>query len=182
MTMAYHSPPSRSVTGQRLACEECRRRKLRCDGSQPRCSTCESADTECNVNTDRVSRGPKKGYLKALQSKIDILESRLRARENEYPWAPDDQGSGTERPSAITSLPSAPGGVGTGTTESDSSHHFATATPFMLEQEPYLSAFADFSAVPANTMLMPVLAPLTPATEISSRSGILASDVVHDEL
>lgn len=55
---------------QRPACEECRRRKLRCDGKKPRCSTCEHAGTECDINTNRVPRGPKKGYLIALQSKI----------------------------------------------------------------------------------------------------------------
>ncbi|KAH8799831.1 fungal-specific transcription factor domain-containing protein [Xylogone sp. PMI_703] len=59
------------------ACEECRRRKLRCDGQQPQCGVCEESSVPCIVNTNRARRGPKKGHIKALRARIALLESRL---------------------------------------------------------------------------------------------------------
>ncbi|EED12116.1 conserved hypothetical protein [Talaromyces stipitatus ATCC 10500] len=59
------------------ACEECRRRKLRCDRRQPQCGLCEASGVECQVITARSSRGPKRGYLKVLQARIAALEGVL---------------------------------------------------------------------------------------------------------
>ncbi|KAL2802925.1 fungal-specific transcription factor domain-containing protein [Aspergillus granulosus] len=59
------------------ACEECRRRKLRCDRRQPQCRLCEASGVECQVITARQSRGPKRGYLKVLQDRIAALEGAL---------------------------------------------------------------------------------------------------------
>ncbi|KAJ5361604.1 hypothetical protein N7541_002448 [Penicillium brevicompactum] len=55
-----------------LACEECRRRKLRCDRRQPSCGLCETSGVECQI-TARPPRGPKRGYLKVLQNRIEQL-------------------------------------------------------------------------------------------------------------
>ncbi|KAJ6116996.1 hypothetical protein N7512_006721 [Penicillium capsulatum] len=52
------------------ACEECRRRKLRCDGHQPRCGVCVESGAACEINSHRQPRGPKKGYLKALRNRL----------------------------------------------------------------------------------------------------------------
>lgn len=52
-----------------VACEECRRRKLRCDRRRPQCGNCQSAGVACQVTT-RSPRGPKQGYLKSLQARI----------------------------------------------------------------------------------------------------------------
>lgn len=69
------------------ACDECRRRKLRCDGQQPQCGVCQETDTVCEL-TPRGTRGPKKGHLKALKNRVEqleaMLESSLSAQE------PDD--------------------------------------------------------------------------------------------
>ncbi|KAK0715944.1 fungal-specific transcription factor domain-containing protein [Lasiosphaeris hirsuta] len=59
------------------ACEECRKRKLRCDRQRPQCGTCADAGIVCEVNNNRLARGPKKGDLKALRSRIVALERRL---------------------------------------------------------------------------------------------------------
>ncbi|KAK5652871.1 hypothetical protein OQA88_9537 [Cercophora sp. LCS_1] len=59
------------------ACEECRKRKLRCDRQRPQCGTCADAGIACEVNHNRLARGPKKGDLKALRSRIVALERRL---------------------------------------------------------------------------------------------------------
>jgi hypothetical protein len=68
---------SRSTGRQRQrtgrACEECRRRKLRCDGQQPRCGVCLESGATCEINTQRQPRGPKKGYLKALRNRVGIF-------------------------------------------------------------------------------------------------------------
>ncbi|KAJ5651936.1 hypothetical protein N7507_009362 [Penicillium longicatenatum] len=61
----------RQRTGK--ACEECRRRKLRCDAAQPRCGACVESGVPCEVNSLRQPRGPKKGYLKALRNRVGIF-------------------------------------------------------------------------------------------------------------
>ncbi|KIM94093.1 hypothetical protein OIDMADRAFT_136671 [Oidiodendron maius Zn] len=55
------------------ACEECRKRKLRCDRERPKCGTCINAGHKCEFNTERLPRGPKRGSLKALRSRIGML-------------------------------------------------------------------------------------------------------------
>ncbi|KAK5656796.1 hypothetical protein OQA88_4344 [Cercophora sp. LCS_1] len=67
--------PSRQAEG--LACDECRVRKLRCDRVRPTCGTCEHLGIPCTPNTSRQPRGPRKGHLKALQSRISALENQL---------------------------------------------------------------------------------------------------------
>ncbi|KAK0641931.1 fungal-specific transcription factor domain-containing protein [Cercophora newfieldiana] len=59
------------------ACEECRKRKLRCDRERPQCGICAEAGIACEINPNRLARGPKKGDLKALRSRIVALEKRL---------------------------------------------------------------------------------------------------------
>ncbi|KAJ6191572.1 hypothetical protein N7519_001593 [Penicillium mononematosum] len=58
-----------------LACEECRKKKLRCDRRRPQCDQCEDSGTACLINQVRSPRGPKKGHLKALRNRIATLES-----------------------------------------------------------------------------------------------------------
>ena len=59
-----------------LACEECRRRKLRCDRRQPSCGLCETSGVECQI-TARPPRGPQRGYLKILQNRIGKVKLAL---------------------------------------------------------------------------------------------------------
>ncbi|KAI1412492.1 fungal-specific transcription factor domain-containing protein [Hypoxylon sp. FL1857] len=53
-----------------LSCEECRRRKARCDRVRPQCGTCAETGITCIVVDKRPQRGPKKGQLKALRSRV----------------------------------------------------------------------------------------------------------------
>lgn len=62
-----------------VACDECRRRKLRCDGQQPQCSVCQDTGVACET-TQRGVRGPKKGHLKALKNRVVQLEAMLESR------------------------------------------------------------------------------------------------------
>lgn len=66
-TATNTSTTSRQRPGS--ACEECRRRKLRCD-RQPQCGNCVEAGVVCTTTTVRPARGPKKGHLKALKGRI----------------------------------------------------------------------------------------------------------------
>lgn len=54
------------------ACEDCRRRKLKCDGGRPKCSNCADSGVECTINPQRTARGPKKGYIKALRNRVGM--------------------------------------------------------------------------------------------------------------
>jgi hypothetical protein len=69
--------PGRQRPG--AACDECRRRKLRCDGQHPQCGVCRDTNVVCEV-TQRGVRGPKKGHLKALKNRIVHLEAMLETR------------------------------------------------------------------------------------------------------
>lgn len=74
----YTPPSSNEMTTpqprQRLgsACEECRRRKLRCDGKKPQCGNCFDSMVQCVTVASRSQRGPRKGHLKALQNRIGM--------------------------------------------------------------------------------------------------------------
>ncbi|GAW17511.1 hypothetical protein ANO14919_069690 [Xylariales sp. No.14919] len=59
------------------ACEECRRRKLRCDRQHPQCGVCAAAGIACFTTATRAPRGPKRGYLKAMQARIAALEGAV---------------------------------------------------------------------------------------------------------
>ncbi|RYP78389.1 hypothetical protein DL771_000574 [Monosporascus sp. 5C6A] len=78
-------PQARPQTRQRPggACEECRGRKLRCDRQQPQCGLCAAAGVVCHVTTNRAPRGPKRGYLKAMQARIAALEGAVLQKRNE---------------------------------------------------------------------------------------------------
>jgi hypothetical protein len=53
-----------------FACEECRRRKARCDRGRPKCGFCAESGAACVVVGKRQQRGPKKGQLSAMRSQI----------------------------------------------------------------------------------------------------------------
>ncbi|PWY85833.1 hypothetical protein BO94DRAFT_453014, partial [Aspergillus sclerotioniger CBS 115572] len=63
----------------KAACDECRRRKLRCDGQQPLCGGCQDSGSICEI-TQRGTRGPRKGYIKALKNRVVDLEAMLESR------------------------------------------------------------------------------------------------------
>lgn len=84
------STTNRGHQAPKAACDECRRRKLRCDGKKPQCSVCLDTGAVCET-TQRGVRGPKKGHLRALKSHIVQLEAMLEAR----PSLPREELQGT---------------------------------------------------------------------------------------
>lgn len=55
---------------KRLACMICRKRKLKCDGNKPSCSTCTRLNHTCAYDEVRRKSGPKRGYVKALEERL----------------------------------------------------------------------------------------------------------------
>ncbi|KAL1843150.1 hypothetical protein VTJ49DRAFT_2900 [Mycothermus thermophilus] len=66
---------------KRLACMICRRRKLRCDGIKPSCSTCSRLGHTCAYAEERRKSGPKRGYVKELEKRLKQVETLLKNQE-----------------------------------------------------------------------------------------------------
>lgn len=61
---------------KRIACVLCRKRKLRCDGLRPTCSTCKRLSHDCAYDEVRKKSGPKRGYVKLLEQRLREWEKR----------------------------------------------------------------------------------------------------------
>lgn len=82
---APHPPNNADVPKpKRLACMICRKRKLRCDGNRPRCSTCTRLGHDCAYDEVRRKSGPKRGYVKALEERLSA--SAPAPYPSSYPW------------------------------------------------------------------------------------------------
>ncbi|KAI1325192.1 putative Zn(II)2Cys6 transcription factor [Xylariaceae sp. FL0255] len=64
-----------------MACDECRRKRVRCDRRTPQCTTCLNSGKVCVVRESISRRGPKKGYLKTLQKTIEDLQCKLSEQQ-----------------------------------------------------------------------------------------------------
>lgn len=66
---------------KRLACMICRKRKLKCDGARPSCSTCSRLGHMCAYDEQRRKSGPKRGYVKALEERLKQVETLLKTQD-----------------------------------------------------------------------------------------------------
>jgi hypothetical protein len=62
------------------ACNECRRKKTKCDGEQP-CHNCHKSKSEC-VYSSNLAIGNEKRNNYASQATIEAIDMRLRAIED----------------------------------------------------------------------------------------------------
>lgn len=70
------------------ACDECRRKKIRCDAysEEVNCSNCKRVGTRCQFSRIPQKRGPSKGYIKELSDRVNNLEaSQAQARHSMHP-------------------------------------------------------------------------------------------------
>ncbi|KAL2137091.1 hypothetical protein VTI74DRAFT_9697 [Chaetomium olivicolor] len=74
---------------KRLACMICRKRKLKCDGIKPSCSTCSRLGHTCAYDEVRRKSGPKRGYVKALEERLKQVETLLKTQEISSSTSPD---------------------------------------------------------------------------------------------
>ncbi|PVI05551.1 hypothetical protein DM02DRAFT_554302 [Periconia macrospinosa] len=69
-----HEPPSR---GKRIrvsqACNECRKKKERCDGVHPRCTPCANSNKNCFFDAQTRRRGLPTGYVRAVEILLGVL-------------------------------------------------------------------------------------------------------------
>ncbi|KUJ23072.1 uncharacterized protein LY89DRAFT_166528 [Mollisia scopiformis] len=87
---AYDGSPDGSMAPRKRskvsrACDECRRKKIRCDATgesdNEQCSNCKRVGTNCQFSRVPMKRGPSKGYIKELADRLNTLESAVHAGE-----------------------------------------------------------------------------------------------------
>jgi hypothetical protein len=68
--MDGQTPRKRSKVSR--ACDECRRKKIRCDATtesgEEQCSNCKRVGTHCQFSRIPMKRGPSKGYASSEQT------------------------------------------------------------------------------------------------------------------
>ncbi|OQE16895.1 hypothetical protein PENFLA_c026G06799 [Penicillium flavigenum] len=66
---------SRPLKRQRInrACDQCRGRKSKCDGEQPACSICRSANRSCTYQSGGGRRGLPSGYVRSLEIVLGLM-------------------------------------------------------------------------------------------------------------
>ncbi|KAI8387039.1 fungal-specific transcription factor domain-containing protein [Blakeslea trispora] len=77
-----HLPSTSGIKRNKVsrACDECRKRKVRCDGAQP-CARCQKSSTECVFSNVTPKRGPPKQYLEPFESRLKAIDAVLQALE-----------------------------------------------------------------------------------------------------
>ncbi|KHO01668.1 C6 finger domain-containing protein [Metarhizium album ARSEF 1941] len=78
--------PPRKRSKVSRACDECRRKKIKCDaqsdsGETP-CSSCARSSIRCLFSRVPQKRGPSKGYIKELADRIHSIENKLESEGN----------------------------------------------------------------------------------------------------
>ncbi|OTB09486.1 hypothetical protein M426DRAFT_316032 [Hypoxylon sp. CI-4A] len=97
------------------ACEPCKKRHAKCDGTTPVCSRCRERALQCTYPITEDGRRPApKSYVKMLRNRIDVLERTLEAHSIDVETAvartlsstagTDAQGSSNHGPNFVGSL------------------------------------------------------------------------------
>ncbi|KAK7515305.1 uncharacterized protein IWZ02DRAFT_63007 [Phyllosticta citriasiana] len=63
-------------TRSSAACDSCRSRKQKCGGEWPTCARCRETGMDCTW-PPQLQRGPAKGYLEAIETRLDEVEHIL---------------------------------------------------------------------------------------------------------
>ncbi|KAI9818788.1 MAG: Glucose-responsive transcription factor [Pycnora praestabilis] len=78
------APRKRSKVSR--ACDECRRKKIRCDATSEsgieQCSSCKRVGTRCQFSRVPMKRGPSKGYIKELADRLITLENSMQPTQH----------------------------------------------------------------------------------------------------
>ncbi|KAJ5727315.1 hypothetical protein N7493_005135 [Penicillium malachiteum] len=80
--LSYGEQSARKRSKISRACDECRRKKVRCDASSETgletCSNCRRLGVVCQFSRVPMKRGPSKGYIKELAERLHTLESQMQ--------------------------------------------------------------------------------------------------------
>ncbi|KAF8443457.1 fungal-specific transcription factor domain-containing protein [Terfezia claveryi] len=60
------------------ACDRCRSKKIRCDGSRPCCTQCANVGFECTTSDKLSRRAFPRGYTESLEERVRQLEGEVR--------------------------------------------------------------------------------------------------------
>lgn len=60
------------------ACDRCRSKKIRCDGTRPTCSQCSTVGFECRTSDKLSRRAFPRGYTESLEERVRQLEAETR--------------------------------------------------------------------------------------------------------
>ncbi|KAK3327528.1 fungal-specific transcription factor domain-containing protein [Cercophora scortea] len=60
------------------ACDRCRSKKIRCDGTRPCCSQCANVGFECRTSDKLSRRAFPRGYTESLEERVRVLENEVR--------------------------------------------------------------------------------------------------------
>ncbi|KAI9595292.1 fungal-specific transcription factor domain-containing protein [Syncephalis fuscata] len=71
-------------TTRHLACDACRRRKVKCDSVKPTCSCCQRYNLTCHYQTEIRKRGSRANYVAQLEKRLQWMEQLLQT----HPSAP----------------------------------------------------------------------------------------------
>ncbi|KAF9909512.1 hypothetical protein EC991_008494 [Linnemannia zychae] len=75
MLLDFNSNSKRSKITK--ACDNCRRRRVKCDGTPDGCGGCKAAKTQCVYTTSNTKRGPPKGYVEVIEDRLGKIENML---------------------------------------------------------------------------------------------------------
>ncbi|CZT07565.1 related to RGT1 Regulator of glucose-induced genes [Rhynchosporium agropyri] len=105
------SMASRKRSKVSRACDECRRKKIKCDATgesgEEQCSSCKRVGTTCQFSRVPMKRGPSKGYIKELADRLNTLEGAIHGQGGEMvpQYNPHQESSAQHRPSVEFSPP-----------------------------------------------------------------------------
>ncbi|BCS23052.1 Zn(II)2Cys6 transcription factor [Aspergillus puulaauensis] len=76
---------SRPSKRQRIcrACDQCRRRKSKCDGEQPVCRICQAAGRNCSYENGGGRRGLPTGYVRGLEAALGLVLQHVPSSEKD---------------------------------------------------------------------------------------------------
>jgi hypothetical protein len=64
------------------ACDQCRRKRDRCDGQQPTCHPCANANRSCTYNQSTKKRGLPAGYVRAMETILGLVFCHVDGSED----------------------------------------------------------------------------------------------------
>jgi hypothetical protein len=78
-----HDPPSQAKRARvSKACNECRKKKERCDGVQPQCGPCLSLQRTCCFDAQPKRRGLPTGYVRAVEVLLGLMFQSIEGMEH----------------------------------------------------------------------------------------------------
>ena len=66
------------ASATRIACQLCRKRKLKCNGEKPECATCKRSNQTCEYDESQKKRGPKRRSIREIETRLNEIETRIR--------------------------------------------------------------------------------------------------------